>query len=172
MARFHKWKRETNHNLPNRISWKHAHRGVQTAQKQRPYVVLQQTSISWTEKVCDSMWEEFQIKDKAPLYAQMFFIISVKWLHCCNALCFVDNFSFFTYASWFFYKLIRRKMFQMKNYHKKQTSKIRAIPVDHNLGPNPRGVLIHFLEGSRLYILCTQLYYICFIRVLDGVVGL
>jgi len=25
-----------------------------------------------------------------------------------------------------------------------------------------------FLEGSGLDILCTQLYYICFIRVLDG----
>jgi len=28
------------------------------------------------------------------------------------------------------------------------------------------------LEGSRVYILCTELYYICFIRVLDGVVRL
>ena len=127
MARFHKWERETNHNLPNRISWKHAYRGAQTAQKQRPYVVLQQTSISWTEKVCDSMWEELQIKDKAPLYAQMYFIISVRWLHCCNALCFVDNFSFFAYASWFFYKLIRRKMFQMKNYHKKQNKLLKYV---------------------------------------------
>jgi len=29
-----------------------------------------------------------------------------------------------------------------------------------------------FLEGSRVDMLCTQLYDICFILVLDGVVGL
>ena len=29
-----------------------------------------------------------------------------------------------------------------------------------------------FLDGTQVDILCTQLYYICFIRVLDGVVGL
>jgi len=32
----------------------------------------------------------------------------------------------------------------------------------------PRGVVNNFLEGSRIDVLCTQLYYICFIPVLDG----
>ena len=29
-----------------------------------------------------------------------------------------------------------------------------------------------FLEGLRIDILCTLLYYICFLKVLDGIIGL
>jgi len=39
---------------------------------------------------------------------------------------------------------------------------IRSKSVVFNLGREP------FLEGSRVDILCTKLYYICFIQVLDG----
>jgi len=40
------------------------------------------------------------------------------------------------------------------------------------LGSRPPQGRQPFLEGQRVHILCRQLYYLCFVRVLDGVVGL
>jgi len=40
-----------------------------------------------------------------------------------------------------------------------------------NLGRDPQRGRQPFFEGSRVDILCAQLYYICFIRVLDGGIG-
>jgi len=44
----------------------------------------------------------------------------------------------------------------------------RFKAVVFNLGSRPQRSREPFLEGSRVDILCTQLYYICFIRGLDG----